>query len=566
MKLCEKGKSLKKIGVLLDSFNVNKYLYETVHRLAQAGQVELFFLVNSDQASRPGIWGRTRLTIKTQGLLRFIELSFFKSLTAAEHMILSPFSAKIRAHNKSFSLRKFNVKEIVRLHPIFSASRLTVRYPRPDTDKIKSFDLDLIIRGNAPGIFKGDMLQAAKDGIISFHHGDNRWNRGGPAGFWEVYLKKPSTGFIIQILTGDLDGGRVLFRGNIPTLQSYTENIVNLYNESNPYLARLILNYAERGRLPAAEERFPFGGGVLRVPSFSQSVIYLLHTCWVYFSFIVREFILHWGPRWNVAFIKTPWHHAVLRQGIEIKNPPGRYFADPFVITKNGRTVCFVEDCPCRDKKARITAIEIIDGERYNILGPVIEEPFHMSFPFLFEYGHQLYMVPETSQAKAIRLYQCMEFPMKWEYRKDIKTNVNAGDSLVFEYEGKWWLLSNMGTEGNVDLCSTLMAFSSENPLSDDWSAHALNPLVFDSWLARNGGLLDVGSRCPVRVRQRHDFNVYGANLTFAKITDLTPVSFQEEEIGRISPDFFRGINRVHHMHSDGNYTVYDYARDAILI
>ena len=51
-------------------------------------------------------------------------------------------------------------------------------------------------------------------GIISFHHGDNNINRGGPAGFWEVFNEEPSTGFIIQRLTEELDGGDVIFKAN----------------------------------------------------------------------------------------------------------------------------------------------------------------------------------------------------------------------------------------------------------------------------------------------------------------------------------------------------------------
>ena len=55
------------------------------------------------------------------------------------------------------------------------------------------------------------MLNASKNGIFSFHHGDNLLFRGGPPDFG-VYFSKPLTGFIIQKLTNVLDGGEIIFR------------------------------------------------------------------------------------------------------------------------------------------------------------------------------------------------------------------------------------------------------------------------------------------------------------------------------------------------------------------
>ena len=549
----------KKIGILLQSLNCDTYIYETVSELAKSDQIELFFLLNSDVLPQQGVWKRAKSLIKTKGLFRTMALVLFKLLIAMEYKILSAFSQEIRKHNKTLSIDEFKKNEIVNLKPIFSASGLIVRYPDEDIDKIKSLNLDLIVRGNAPGIYKGDIINSAKEGIISFHHGDNRWNRGGPPAFWEVYLRKPSTGFIIQILTEDLDGGSVIFRGNILTKRSYTENIVNLYNISNPYLAKIILQYATSNKLPSPEERLPFGGSIFVVPSLTQSISYLSRTGLLFFALAIQRLVLRNDERWGVAFIKAPWRYAILRKGIQIKNPPNRFFADPFVITKDEKTICYVEDYDYKKKRAGITAIEIIDNKNYLILGSVIEEPFHMSFPFLFEYQQELYMVPETRESNSIRLYKCIEFPLKWEYQKDILSDVEALDSIIFDYNGKWWLLSNIAERKNY--FSILMAYYSENPLSDDWVPHKLNPLVFDSNIGRNGGILDVNSSFPIRARQKQGFNFYGKSLTLAKINDLTPSSFREEEIGQIFPSFFKKIKGCHHIHSNGNYTVYDYVR-----
>ena len=43
-----------------------------------------------------------------------------------------------------------------------------------------------------------------------------------PQQHWEVYQREDCTGFIIQILNEELDGGKVVFKGNIPTSFLYT--------------------------------------------------------------------------------------------------------------------------------------------------------------------------------------------------------------------------------------------------------------------------------------------------------------------------------------------------------
>ena len=119
---------------------------------------------------------------------------------------------------QDFSLNKVN------LNCDLSQSKIIIRYDDKEISKIKGLELDLIIKVNTQGIFKGKILKVSKLGIISIHNGDNRWNRGGPGGFWEVYHKKPSTGFIIQKLNDELDGGDVIYRGEFSTHKIFSKN------------------------------------------------------------------------------------------------------------------------------------------------------------------------------------------------------------------------------------------------------------------------------------------------------------------------------------------------------
>ncbi|MBT4516297.1 MAG: hypothetical protein HOC78_00160, partial [Candidatus Komeilibacteria bacterium] len=59
-------------------------------------------------------------------------------------------------------------------------------FNRNDVEHIKSYKLDFILRFEF-GIIKGCVLNSAKYGVWSFHHGDEQEYRGGPPGFWEIY-------------------------------------------------------------------------------------------------------------------------------------------------------------------------------------------------------------------------------------------------------------------------------------------------------------------------------------------------------------------------------------------
>src|SRR4030095_17246901 len=88
-------------------------------------------------------------------------------------------------------------------------------------------------------ILKGDILTVPRYGVWSYHHGDNLVNRGGPAGFWEVMEGSPVTGSILQVLTEELDGGRVIYRSHAHTDQhSVRRNRANYYWKSSAFLLR----------------------------------------------------------------------------------------------------------------------------------------------------------------------------------------------------------------------------------------------------------------------------------------------------------------------------------------
>jgi hypothetical protein len=298
-----------------------------------------------------------------------------------------------------------------------------------------------------------------------------------------------------------------------------------------------------------------------RWPNPAQVIAYAARTKWTLLVYFVERVILKHYKRWGVAFAPGDCISADLTRGTRIRNLPGHFFADPFVASRDGRTVCFVEDFSFAKKRGCISAVEILDDRNYKFLGAVIEEPFHMSFPFVFEFEGALYMLPETTAAASLRIYKCVDFPLKWKLHKVLMPGFRTADTMIFPHEGRWWLLTNPASPGSGEFSSQLMAFHADQPFADEWTPHLQNPLVFDSRSGRNGGLLRLADGTLVRSRQKQAFDLYGAALTIARIHALTPDSYREEQIRAIEPDFFPGLQGCHHLFSNGKYTVYDFVR-----
>lgn len=550
-----------RVGVLLDSTWCDAHLFSIIEELAKSGEIELFYLLNfypsqSRRESMRVIFGK----IRVRGLRRVLNLIAFRRWARLEKKLSALFMPVVRMQKGRGDISPISHAGVVPLHPEISRSGYVARYSDGDVAAVESLELDLMIRGNVGTILRGSILGAAKEGILSFHHGDNRWNRGVPPGFWEVYHGKATTGFVIQVLTEDLDGGRVIFRGNLRTARTWAANVAKLNRDSYPYMAKIVTDYAKSGELPAPEIGVPYGGALFRAPSVAQLGVYLIRSLYRAIPPLVSRVVLRQRLRWGVAFVQRTWPEAILGKGTRVANPHGRYLADPFVVKRDDRTVCFVEDYTYQTKISCISAVELKGPSSYEFLGPVIQEDFPMSFPYVFEYQDGLYMVPETRHAKAVRLYRCVEFPMNWRYERDLVSDIYTVDSMVFEWADHWWLFTNSSLSENAGCSSRLEAYHTDDPISGEWKPHERNPLIVDSTIARNAGILRLEDGRLVRCRQRPGFRTYGHALSLALISELSPASFEEHLIGEVSPDFFPNLVSCHHLHGNTEYTVYDYA------
>lgn len=403
-----------------------------------------------------------------------------------------------------------------------------------------------------------EVVSASRLGLLAFE-----WARPGaqdqPLGFWEVFDRRETTGFAVQLLARGDSNGRVLLRGRVPTRHYYLLNRVALLDKATHYLVALLLDGVRNaGEFPAGPAGPAAAGSARSAPGPGAVLSY----AWRSLRSTVAKKVLALSRRevrWQVSFAKTPWQSTALSEGRLIDNPSGRYLADPFVIQRDGRDYCFVEDFDCATQRGGISVYELEQATARRV-GMAIDEPFHMSFPYLFEYDGALFMCPETSAHRDIRIYRCVDFPLQWQFEKALMTDVRAADTMLFERDGRWWMLTNLDPADTGEICSELYVFWAESPLSTVWHAHPSNPVIFDAGFARNGGLLRDGDTV-FRVSQRQGFDRYGQGSQVNEIVTLDETRYEERTVMRIDPVFRPGLLGTHHLHSRQGVTVFDFAR-----
>ena len=67
----------------------------------------------------------------------------------------------------------------------------------------------------------------------------------------------------------------------------------------------------------------------------------------------------------------------------------------PLGVEHEGRTILFVEDFPHATGKALISAVAFDANGPVGTPVPVLEEPHHLSYPFVFEREGSFWMIPE---------------------------------------------------------------------------------------------------------------------------------------------------------------------------
>jgi len=528
-----------KIGILLDNYSISFFVKDIVIWLKQNSNkfdIDDYIILESNQSILKKIITR-----------KIFKKICFRFITIIESLILK--ISKYRIYLKTYDIRNFLNNQLV-----VTINSNKIEFINGDSIKnIREKKYDVLLRFSS-SILKGDILDSSKYGIISFHHGDNNHYRGSPAGFWEVIHRKNSTGFIIQKLTNDLDNGDIFFKGWVQTKFFYLLNQIELYRKSNFYLKKTLENIFDEKDTFLTKSSKP--GPIYETPGILKQIAYIFNTIW----HLVKKYFVK-SYNYKLAYSNSV-NSSMKNIELKIIQPDKNTFlADPFLFKFNNKLYCFAEEFDKKIKKGKIVSFIISNGE-FTQKTISLEESFHLSFPFIFNYKNQIFLCPDTSAINEIRIYRSIDFPKKWAFEKTLIKNIKATDTMIFEKDNISWLLTNIDRSNTNDFSHDLSIFYSlESPISDKWEEHKLNPISANSLNSRNAGLINLNNNF-YRISQKQGFDRYGQDFSINKIENINKDNYSEFKDKTLESNLkenLKNYQNIHHLSILDNNIVFDF-------
>ena len=232
--------------------------------------------------------------------------------------------------------------------------------------------------------------------------------------------------------------------------------------------------------------------------------------------------------------------------------PENQWCADPFIFEDHGEHYIFVEQYLKEKDKGCIGYFQFEDGKPVN-KGIIIENSYHMSYPDVFRYGNEYYMIPESSANNTVDLYRADRFPDRWEKAGTLISGKKYVDSTVFRDGDQWYLISYTMTGGYE-----LHVFSLD---VEKREVTLLSRKRYDQNTGRPGGrLFEENGRL---MRPAQDCSrKYGEALIICQVDALNQDGeYLEHEVRRIRAEDLKmdnGPERLHQLTRDGMYSAAD--------
>jgi folate-dependent phosphoribosylglycinamide formyltransferase PurN len=536
-----------RVGILLNSYNLNYPYYHILELLHNSGYAELCLVVLNESKKE-----KRKLTIGK--LFKNINILFYYAYEIIDRKL---FKSKVNV------LRRVNASKLIEKIPVIRVKPVTTKnifqhFEAADIEQIRQYKIDVFVRMGFK-ILKGDILSVSRYGILSYHHGDNKVNRGGPAGFWEMYHANPVTGTVVQVLGNDLDNGKVVYRSFTATHKySLHQSRNNMYAKAMHFIPRVIQQLYDKGELPEVQENdFPsmYIHPLYTTPRNLQVFLFGLMMSIKSVHKFFRQ--LFFRNQWFLMYSLSKSEHlqTSMRKMKKILPPNGKFWADPHVIFRDGIYNVFLEEKEA-GKKAHISLIRILENGSILPVIKILEQPYHLSYPFVFTNNGVDYMIPETRSNKTIELYRCESFPEKWVLEKVLMRNIMAVDCTLHFHENLWWMFVNIKEHEAASNNDELHIFYAVSP-DGEWSSHKNNPVISDVRRARPAGkVFKYNNRF---YRPSQDCSVtYGYGIRINEILILNENEYVEKETEFIEPLWDKGIRGVHSFVYENKLTMID--------
>lgn len=241
----------------------------------------------------------------------------------------------------------------------------------------------------------------------------------------------------------------------------------------------------------------------------------------------------------------------------EITPPDKEFWADPFLYEREGKDYLFIEVFPYDRELGHLSVMEIDQNGHVGEPKKILERPYHFSYPNIFDYQGNTYMVPETGDNEAIELYQCQSFPDSWSFKYHLMTGIRAYDATFVEHNGLWWMFAAIAENDKCPTTEELHIFYADSPISQKWVPHPQNPVNTDAASARPAGNFYWQNDKLYRPSQ-DCAGSYGAGINICEIVRLDKNHYEERIVKTYTPDWDESITGLHTFNFNQRFTVSD--------
>lgn len=267
---------------------------------------------------------------------------------------------------------------------------------------------------------------------------------------------------------------------------------------------------------------------------------------------------------WRCAIIRAPLMEIVERDtldGLPLLWLPDSdtlgYYADPFGLWRDDRLNVFVERFDFRDGVGRIEVLVLDRTLQLVARRPALAEPWHLSYPYVFEADGETWMLPEARESGTLRLYQAHAFPFEWRPAADIALDAVPLDATPFHHQGRWWLFYAPAEPASARL--TTLCAAHAPALTGPWTPFAGNPVIVDPRGARPGGTpISMGNRIVLPVQR--STGSYGSGMRLVHLNLLSPEAIEAAIVREFEPPAAAApwIAGLHTMAAAGDVTLID--------
>jgi hypothetical protein len=236
------------------------------------------------------------------------------------------------------------------------------------------------------------------------------------------------------------------------------------------------------------------------------------------------ELIPNWMNVSDYPFPVSPAPNIInpVLTGSMVTDVPGLFVADPFLFHEGNKWYLFFE--VFNNGQTDIGVADSTDGLHWTYRQIVLNDSFNHSYPTVFKYNGKYYMVPESYESNAVRLYEATTFPTGWQLASTLVSGRPFVDNVIINYNNTWWMFTS-------DISDSKLYLYYSDDLYGGWVEHPKSPVVYRTSKSRPGGrVLIFDNGRIVRLAQKDDV-VYGEAVRAFEIEVLTKTDYREHEI-----------------------------------